>query len=327
MQLGVGLSSEELSPMSIVRTAALAEEVGFRAAWISDHFHPWIDAQGESPFVWSVLGGVARATDRIRVGTGVTCPIMRMHPAVIAQAAATTQCLFDGRFWLGVGTGEALNEHVVGEKWPEASVRLAMLAEACEVIRTLWTGRQVSHHGEYFNVESARLYTLPETSPLIFMSALGRKSAELAGQIGDGLVSTRPSRNLVDWYTASGGRGPRLAQVKVAWAANVADAEDLAFARWPTAGLEGELSQDLPTPRHFEDAVAALRRSDVVDKIACGPDAGKHLDAIRQFADAGFDEIYVTQIGPDQEGFLRFYEHEVLPEIRNASWNIGIDST
>jgi G6PDH family F420-dependent oxidoreductase len=165
MELGVGLSSEELAPAAVVRAAARAEEVGFRTAWVSDHFHPWIDAQGESPFVWSVLGAISNATDRIRIGTGVTCPIMRVHPVIVAQAAATTQCLFDGRFWFGVGTGEALNEHVVAQKWPEASVRLEMLDEAVGVIRRLWTGEVVSHYGTHFNVENARIYTLPDKSP------------------------------------------------------------------------------------------------------------------------------------------------------------------
>ncbi len=319
MQLGVGLSSEELGPTTIVRAVALAEEVGFRAAWVSDHFHPWIDAQGESPFVWSVLGGIARATDRIRVGTGVTCPIMRMHPALIAQAAATTQCMFDGRFWLGVGSGEALNEHVVGRRWPDADVRLEMLAEACEIIRALWTGEQVSRRGSFFEVENARLYTLPEERPQIFVSAFGRKSAELAARIGDGLVSTKRDSQVIDWFTAAGGRGPKLAQLKVAWAEKVTEAEELALARWPTAGVEGELSQDLPTPRHFEQAVATVRKSDVVDRIVCGPDPQRHFEAISAHVDAGYDEVYVTQVGPDQEGFLRFYEQEILPNLRGVA--------
>src|SRR4051794_24665137 len=167
MELGIGLSSEELGADAIVRAAALAEEAGFRTAWVSDHFHPWIDAQGESPFAWSVLGAIAQATDRIRVGTGVTCPIMRVHPAILAQAAATTQCLFDGRFWFGVGSGEALNEHVLAMKWPETSIRLEMLEEAVSVIRSLWSGDEVSHYGDYFKVENARLYTLPDDLPPI----------------------------------------------------------------------------------------------------------------------------------------------------------------
>ncbi len=198
VELGIGFSSEELGPNEIVRAAALAEEVGFTTAWVSDHYHPWIDAQGESPFVWSVLGGIASTTEDLRVGTGVTCPTMRIHPAIVAQATATAQCMFEGRFWFGVGSGEALNEHILGQKWPEASIRLAMLEEAVAVIRALWKGEQYSHYGDYYTVENARLYTTPSAPPPIIVSAFGSKSVELAARIGDGLVSTAPDRDLLD---------------------------------------------------------------------------------------------------------------------------------
>jgi G6PDH family F420-dependent oxidoreductase len=313
MELGVGLSSEELDPGAIVRAACLAEEVGFRTAWVSDHFHPWIDAQGESPFVWSVLGAIAQATERIRVGTGVTCPIMRVHPAVLAQAAATTQCLFDGRFWFGVGTGEALNEHILALKWPEAAIRLEMLEEAVSLIRRLWSGEEISHYGHYFNVENARLYTLPTDAPPIYVSAFGEKAAKIAARIGDGLVSTKPDDAVIRAFEAAGGTGPKLAQVKVVWAEKQSDAEHLAFERWPTSGLEGELSQELPTPKHFEQAASVLHEEDVVKSFACGPDPERHIESINKYVDAGYDEIYVTQVGPDQAGFLRFYEREILP--------------
>jgi G6PDH family F420-dependent oxidoreductase len=211
VRLAVGFSGEELRPSAIVDAAALAEEVGFDALWVSDHFHPWLDEQGESPFVWSVLGGVARATERIRVGTGVTCPIVRMHPALVAQAAATTQELLGGRFWLGVGTGEALNEHIVARKWPEAEVRLEMLEEAVCVIRKLWRGEQVSHYGRHFDVENARLYSLPDAPPPVYVSAFGAKAAEVAARIGDGLVSTKPSPDVIRDFVEAGGSGPKLA--------------------------------------------------------------------------------------------------------------------
>jgi G6PDH family F420-dependent oxidoreductase len=318
MQLGVGMSSEELSAHEIVRAVALAEEVGFRSAWVSDHFHPWIDAQGESPFVWSTLGAVSSVTERIRIGTGVTCPILRIHPAIIAQAAATTQSLFDGRFWLGIGTGEALNEHILATKWPEAGARLEMLEEAVSIIRRLWSGESVSHYGTYFQVENARIYSLPKDAPPIYVSAFGDRAAGVAARIGDGLVCTMPVDDVIRAFRGSGGNGPALAQVKVAWADSVAKAEDLAFERWPTSGLEGELSQELPTPRHFEQATSVLRKDDVVKSFACGPDPQRHIEAIQQYVDAGYDEIYVTQVGPDQEGFLRFYEREVLPEFASS---------
>jgi G6PDH family F420-dependent oxidoreductase len=297
----------------------MAEQAGFTTAWVSDHYHPWIDEQGESPFVWSVLGGIASATSTLRVGTGVTCPIMRIHPAVLAQAAATTQCMFEGRFWYGVGTGEALNEHIVGQRWPEASVRLEMLEEAVDVTRKLWSGERVSHYGRYFDVENARIYSLPQDPPPIMVSAFGTKAAELAARIGDGLVSTKPDRELLDTFDAAGGRGrPKLAQVKVCWAESEDKAADLAFKKWPTSGLSGQLSQDLPTPQHFEQAVSSLRKEDVVESLALGPDAQAHVDAIRPYVEAGYDEIYVTQCGPDQQGFIEFYEREVLPQFSEA---------
>jgi G6PDH family F420-dependent oxidoreductase len=323
MELGVGFSSEELRPREIVRAAALAEEAGFTRAWVSDHFHPWIDAQGESPFVWSVLGGIAHATERLRVGTGVTCPIMRIHPAVLAQAAATTQCMFEGRFWFGVGTGEALNEHIVARKWPETDVRLAMLEEAVGIIRALWRGDTLSHYGTHFSVENARIYTLPDAPPPIYVSAFGPKSVEVAARIGDGLVSTKPDPESLERYEAHGGGGPKLGQLKVAFAPSVEAAQDLAYERWPTSGLSGELSQELPSPKHFQQAASSLRKEDVVGAFPCGPDASVHLAAVRRYLEAGYDEVYVTQVGPDQEGFLRFYQRDVLPELARSSRRIA----
>jgi G6PDH family F420-dependent oxidoreductase len=318
MELGVGLSSEELGPNEIVRAAARAEAVGFTTAWVSDHFHPWLDAQGESPFVWSVLGGIAVVTDRLRVGTGVTCPIIRVHPAVLAQAAATTQCMFGGRFWFGVGTGEALNEHIVGEKWPEVGIRLEMLEEAIAVMRALWRGEQTSHYGTHFTVENARLYTLPDTPPPVYVSAFGPKAIAVAARVGDGLVSTAPDETLLRAYDAHGGHGPKLGQLKVAWAPSRAEGEDLAYERWPTSGLAGELSQELPTPAHFEQAVHTVRKEDAISSTPCGPDPGDHIDAIREYASAGYDQLYVTQIGPRQEEFLQFYADHVLPQVAGA---------
>jgi coenzyme F420-dependent glucose-6-phosphate dehydrogenase len=315
MELGVAFSSEELSPNEIVQAAVAAESVGFRTAWVSDHYHPWIDAQGHSSFVWSVLGGIAHATDALRVGTGVTCPTTRIHPAIIAQAAATTQVMFDGRFWFGVGSGEALNEHVTAQHWPEAPIRLAMLEEAIAVTRALWSGGEQSHYGEYYRVENARLYTLPDSPPPIIVSAFGEKSAELAARVGDGMVSTKPDRELLAQFDKAGGNGkPKLAQVKVAWAPTVEEAQDLAFEKWPTSGLSGELSQELRTPKHFEQAVSVLKKEDVVSSFPTGPDPQAHIDAIKPYIEAGYDEIYITQVGSRQEEFLRFYAREVLPE-------------
>ena len=315
VKLGVGFSSEELGPLEIIDAAAHAEAVGFEATWVSDHYHPWIDAQGQSPFVWSVLGAIAHVTNRVRIGTGVTCPIMRIHPAVIAQAAATTQVIADGRFWLGVGTGEALNEHIVGAKWPETEVRLEMLEEAVEIIRALWRGEQTSHYGKHFTVENARIYTLPDVPPPVYVSAFGKKSVGVAARIGDGLVGTSPDETTLKEYAANGGTGPKHGQLKVAWAGSTAAGEDLVYEKWPTSGLSGELSQELPTPTHFEQAVATVRKEDAVDSTPCGPDPDAHIAAIREYERAGYDEVYITQVGPEQHGFLDFYAEHVLPAI------------
>src|SRR5688572_15412498 len=210
VQLGYKLSSEEFGPRELVDNARMAEEAGFTFALISDHFHPWIDAQGQSPFVWSVLGGIAEATERLRIGTGVTCPTMRIHPAIIAQAAATTAAMMPGRFFLGVGTGENLNEHILGDKWPDWDVRARMLAESVDVMHELWTGEVTSFQGEFYIVENARLYTLPEAPIPVMVAASGPRAAELAGTIGDGLITTAPDKELIEAFDAAGtGERPR----------------------------------------------------------------------------------------------------------------------
>src|SRR5215216_7488641 len=206
-QIGYALSSEEHLPNDLVRFAAQAEKAGFGYALISDHYHPWVDAQGESPFVWSVIGGIAQATKRIRLGTGVTCPTMRIHPAIVAHAAATTAAMLPGRFFLGVGTGENLNEHVTGAKWPAPDERLEMLEEAVDVIRKLWEGGYRTHRGRRYTVEQARLYTLPDEPPPIVVAAAQEQAAELAGQIGDGYMNVAPEAEIVKLYESAGGGG------------------------------------------------------------------------------------------------------------------------
>lgn len=314
---GYTLSSEEHAPNDLVRHAARAEEVGFEFASISDHYHPWIDNQGHSPFVWAVLGGIAHATERIKVGTGVTCPIMRIHPAVIAQAAATAADMLPGRFYLGVGTGENLNEHIVGEGWPSVTVRQEMLDEAVELIRHLWDGKLTEFYGEYFSVQDARIYTLPEQLPPIYVAASGSESAKLAGEIGDGFISTAPKSDLVQTFEEAGGRGkPKYAQAHVCYHEDEAEARRIAHKIWPNSGIPGELSAELPLPRHFEQASQNVTEDAIAEMITCGPDPEKHVAQLRKFEEAGFDHVYVHQVGPVQEGFLRFYEREVLPQLR-----------
>jgi coenzyme F420-dependent glucose-6-phosphate dehydrogenase len=317
IELGYALSSEEHRPNDLVAYARRAEQAGFRFALISDHFHPWTDRQGQASLVWSVLGAIAHATERLRVGTGVTCPLLRIHPAVIAQAAATVADMMPDRFFLGLGTGENLNEHVIGRGWPPPDVRLAMLEEAIGVIRDLWKGGYRDHRGEYFTVENARLYTRPDRPPPIFVAAAGEAAATLAGRLGDGLVSTAPERETVERFDAAGGRGkPRYGQVTVCWARSEAEARRTAREWWPNAALPGPLSQELALPLHFEEAAKLVREGDVAKEIVCSPDADVHREHILEFERAGFDHVYVHQVGPDQEGFFRFYERHILPRFR-----------
>jgi G6PDH family F420-dependent oxidoreductase len=319
VELGYALSSEEHAPNDLVRYARMAEESGFTFALASDHFHPWIDRQGNSPFVWSVLGAIAHATERLRIGTGVTCPTLRIHPAIIAHAAATTAAMMPDRFFLGVGTGENLNEHVVGQKWPPPDVRLEMLAEAIEVIRLLWEGGMRDHRGRYYTVENARLYTLPKKPPPLMVAAIAPRAVQLAGRLGDGLISTAPQAETVQRFAQAGGSGkPRYGQATVCWAPDEAQARRTASEWWPNTALEGQLNVELALPEHFEQAVALVREEHVAEKVVCGPDPERHLEQIRKFVDAGYDHVYVHQIGPDQEGFFRFYAREIIPRLRKG---------
>jgi coenzyme F420-dependent glucose-6-phosphate dehydrogenase len=314
MELGYALSSEEHRPLDLVRNAAEAEEAGFGFALVSDHFHPWTDSQGQSPFVWSLLGGIALATERLVVGTGVTCPSVRMHPANVAQAAATAASMLPDRFFLGVGTGENLNEHVVGGRWPGAAIRREMLEEAVQVLRELWRGELTSHRGRHFTVENARIYTLPERPIEVMVAAGGRASAELAGRIGDGLIGTAPEAELVEAFAEAGGAElPRYGKLTVCWAEREEEARRTARERWPNAALKGPLGQELPLPSHFEAAAEMVTEDDVAAVVVCGPDPEAHAKGIEAFAEAGYTHVYIHQVGDDQAGFIRFCEREILP--------------
>lgn len=264
--------------------------------------------------MWNVIGAISTSTSH-KVTTGVTCPTVRIHPAILAQAAATSQLLLEGRFVFGVGSGEALNEHILGDRWPPVDTRLEMLEEAVEVIRKLWHGGVVSHHGRYYTVENARIYSLPDSPPPILVSAFGPDAADVAARIGDGFVTVQPDQELLQRYRKNGGKGRAIAALKVCWDQHEQRARKLAFELWPTEAVEGQLSQELPMPAHFEAAVANVTEDMVADLLACGPDPEKHVAAITKYLDAGFDEVYVNQIGPDQEGFFRFYEHELRPRL------------
>jgi len=317
-RIGYMLSSEEHSAPDRIRNAMRAEEAGFGAALISDHYHPWTDLQGNSPFVWSVIGAISQVTERLRLGTGVTCPTMRIHPAVIAQAAATAATMMPGRFFLGVGAGENLNEHVVGKVWPPPPIRLEMLEEAIEVIRLLWQGGTQSHRGQYFVVDDARIYNLPEELPRIMVSAGGPAATRLAGGIGDGLVATSPDRDQMEIFRANGGPvKSAYGKLTVSWAKSEREARRVAHRHWPNEAM-GSYKLDLRLPEDFEAVAAFVSEEDVANEVLCSPDPAQHVAAIQDYYDVGFDVVFVHQVGPDQEGFLRFYERHVLPEFERV---------
>lgn len=314
IKLGYALSSEEHDPNALIENAQIAEQVGFQFLLISDHFHPWVPQQGNSSFVWSVLGGIAHATQQISVGTGVTCPIMRFHPALTAQAAATVAAMMPGRFFLGLGTGEYLNEHIFGDAWPRIETRQEMLAEAIHVIRELWKGEEYSFQGTYYTVRDARIYTLPETLPPIYVAASGPESAELAAEISDGLISTSSGDEVVRAFRKAGGaEKPRYGMVKVCWAGSQEEAQETVKHWWPTSSVSGPLHSDLPTPKHFEDVVEAMGEPRIPEDTILGPNPTPYLRAMQALQENGYDHIYLHQIGPNQEGFFKFFRNELMP--------------
>lgn len=313
-EFGYFLSSEEHPPGELVRQAQVAEQHGFRSVWISDHFHPWLESQGQSPFVWTVIGGIG-ATTSLQVTTAVTCPTIRTHPAIIAQAAATCAVMLDGRFRLGVGSGENLNEHVHGDRWPPAEIRLEMLAEAVDLMKELWRGETVTRRGIHYTVENARIFTRPNEPIPVPVSAFGPKATEIAAQIGDGFMTTSPDADNLARYRELGGAGPSQAGLKVCWNPDEAVARKRAHELWRSSGVPGQLSQDLPMPSHFEQASELVTEDMVADKIPCGPDPERFVATLRPYLEAGFDEIYVQQVGDGQEGFFRFFREEVEPRL------------
>jgi G6PDH family F420-dependent oxidoreductase len=316
-EIGYFLASEEHGPLSLVDQARMAEDAGMEKVWISDHFHPWLDEQGESPFVWGVIGAIASAT-HLAVTTAVTCPTMRIHPAIVAQAAATSSLLLHGRFELGVGTGENLNEHILGDRWPTTDERLDMLEEAVELMRLLWSDGEVSHDGKHFVIENARLYSRPDTPPPVLVSGLGPKATALAARIGDGYICSAPNGDLVRRYRQGGGTGPTSTALKVCWGRDRDACVELAHRLWRTGGVPGELSQELRTPALFDQAASIVEPASVAEHIPCGPAVAPIVDAARKAAQAGFDRLYLCQIGPDQDGFFRFYRDELRDALTEA---------
>ncbi|MEV0601928.1 TIGR03557 family F420-dependent LLM class oxidoreductase [Streptomyces sp. NPDC050315] len=316
-EYGYFLSCEEHDPRALVEQARMAEQAGFTSLWISDHFHPWNDEQGQAPFVWSVIGALAEATS-LPVETAVTCPTKRLHPVITAQAAATSAVLLNGRFRLGVGSGEALNEQVVGGEWPQTSVRLEMLEEAIQVMRSLFEGKEVSHHGKHYTVQNARLYTVPEEPVRIDVSGFGPTATELAARIGDGFITVAPDADAIERFRRGGGGGkPVHGGLKVCYGTDREEAVRTAHRLWANEQLPGELGQVLPTPRHFEQVSTLVTRDQVASAVTCGDDVEAHVAAVQEYATAGFDTVYVNQIGQDQRGFFDFYRTKVLPQLKD----------
>jgi G6PDH family F420-dependent oxidoreductase len=313
-EIGIFLSSEEHGPNELLRYAGQAEQAGFRSVWISDHYHPWNDEQGQSPFVWSVIGAIAAST-KLKVTTAVTCPTVRIHPAVMAQAAATSMLLLEGRFLFGVGSGENLNEHILGDHWPPADTRLEMLEEAIEVMRELWTGKLVSHEGKHYRVDNARIYSLPDQPPPVLVSGFGPKATELAARVGDGYVNVQPDADAVARYTKAGGTGLKVAGTKACYGADEAACVKLAHRLWANEGIPGQLAQELALPAFFEQASELVTEDMIAESVPCGPDPERHAAAIREYLEAGYDEVYVSQIGTDQTGYFDFYNREVAPRL------------
>jgi G6PDH family F420-dependent oxidoreductase len=318
MKIGYFLSSEEFAPGELVDQAVKAQKAGFRDLWISDHYHPWNDEQGHSSFVWSVIGAISQAAPGMGVTTAVTCPTVRIHPAVIAQAAATASLLLGGRFALGVGTGEALNEHILGDRWPGAAERREMLAEAVSIIRQLWSGGVQSHRGRHYRVDHARIYDLPAETPKVLVSGFGPRSVELAAEIGDGFVTVGPDAEAVERFRSKAGRDRLVAGgLKVCYGADEQRAKETVHRLWPNEALPGELAQVLPTPEHFEQACQLVSVDAASEDAPCGPDIDLHIAAVRAYEQAGFDELYIQQIGPDQDAFFAAYQEHVLPQVQS----------
>jgi G6PDH family F420-dependent oxidoreductase len=316
--IGYTMMCEQAGPKQLVRDVALAEEAGFDFAVISDHYSPWLDTQGHSPYAWSVLGAAAEATDQIPLMTYVTCPTRRYHPAVVAQKAATMQLLCDGRFTLGLGAGENLNEHIVGGHWPIASVRHEMLEEAVEIIRALWAGDTVTYRGKHFDVESAKVWDLPETAPPIGIAVSGPASCRLAGRHGDAMIGVEPRPELGQMFDDAGGSGkPRVGQIALSYDPDqrIAVKRAMDQFRWFTGGWR--VNAELPVPASFEQASRMVREDEVATQMPCGPEAKRHVAAIREYEAAGFTHVALVQVGGDtQEQFITWAATELLPALR-----------
>jgi len=315
-QFGYKLMTETHGPKELVRNAQLAEEAGFDFVSISDHYHPWLESHGHSPFAWSVLGAIAAGTQRVGISTGLTCPLLRYHPSIIAQAAATIGVMSDDRFTLALGAGERLNEHVVGHGWPAVQQRHEMLDEAVRVIRALWSGESCYHSGEYYAVENARIYDLPAKPIPIVIGASGTQSATLAGELGAGLMAVEPNRKLIEDWKSTGGVGARYGEMALGYARSEEEGLALAHKYSRFGALGWEVLAELPSVRAFETATQFVRAQDLQKQIPHGPAVEPYIESVKRWLDAGFDHIVLLSVGPDQESFIRFFAQSLAPRLR-----------
>lgn len=313
-EFGFSLSSEQLAPQEMINLSKKAEQIDFDFLMMSDHFHPWVDAQGQSPFIWSVLGGASQVTSTIPIATGVTATIMRIHPVILAQATATTAAMMEGRFRFGVGSGENLNEHIIGEGWPPVQVRHSMFRESIEIIRELWKGENTNYYGEHYTVEDARIYSLPQNPPPIIVSAFGPQAAKIAGEMGDALVTTSPNEEVIKAFKDNGGKGkPMYIQFTVCFGDDEEKCAELAVKQWPIAGFKGPVNTEFRRPKDFEAAAAMVTKDTIKESMPCGPNIKKYKESIEKALDLGFTHIYLNQVGHEQEKFMRFYKEKLIP--------------
>ncbi|TVR70373.1 MAG: TIGR03557 family F420-dependent LLM class oxidoreductase [Sphaerobacteraceae bacterium] len=317
VSFGYTAMCEQRGPSQLVDDIRGAEASGFDFALVTDHFHPWVEAQGHSPYAWSVLGAAAHVTERIWLMSFVTAPIIRYHPVIVAQKAATVGVMADGRFRLGLGAGERLNENVVGLGYPSVHIRHEMFIEAIEIIRELFKGGYVTHRGTHYDVDHAKLFDLPETPPEIGIATSGPASCEIAGRLGDLMISTDPEPELLRMFSEAGGQGkPVACHIPVCWGPDEAEQRKLAYEQFPWTMGGWKLQSELPNTTNFEAFASIVREEDVAGKIPCGPDIDPILEAAQPFIDAGYTDISFVQIGSNQAEFQQFFQEQLGPALR-----------
>ena len=317
--IGYAAMLERFHPTEAIELAVYSEAQGFRGVMAADHFQPWVPAQGQASFVWNVLSALGQRTTH-DLGTGVTTPGYRVHPATVAQASATLAAMYPGRHWLGLGSGEALNEHVVGQYWPEAPERINRMFEAIEIISKLFTGREVKHDGRYFTLESSRLWTMPDTAPEILVATAGPVTAKRAGRTVDGIITEGAPLDkleaLLARFAEGGGTGKtKVLRLHLSWAATDEEAMANALREWPNGGMRFGKS-DIRSPFELEQMARSVRPEDFEERMLVSSDPDKHRAGIQQFLDLGFDRIYLHNVGRNQREFLDTFGREVLPALR-----------